>query len=54
MTFAAAERAYLTHPEDSCGGVGCDDGPCTCRERDEQGREDDAIDRADSIRKGEL
>lgn len=44
MTPAALERAYFTPPEDSCGDVDCDDDPCACRERQQDARDDAAID----------
>lgn len=51
MTFAAAERAYYEpHEPFECG---CEN-DCTCEQDAEDAAEQDAIDRADSIRKGEL
>ena len=51
MTFASAERAYLTPPEPhDCDLDGCDG---ECEDAAREAMEDDAIARADSIRKGE-
>ena len=56
MSFASAERAYLTPPEPhECPW--CEGDPdmtyADCRERAQDAYEDAQIDRADSIRKGE-
>ena len=58
MSFASAERAYLTPPEPfECDE--CEDGPgCTCeedaREAWEDGKEQAAIDREEMRREDEL
>ena len=51
MTFASAERAYLTDDPHDCELDGCSGTECEDAARDLA--ETDAIDRADSIRKGE-
>ena len=52
MTFASAEAAYLEPPDPhSCDLPDCDGDECEDAAR--EAMEDDAIARADSIRKGE-
>ena len=51
MTFASAERAWFEPSEP----IECDDceATCTCEQDALDAAEQDAVDRADSIRKGE-
>ena len=53
MTSASAERDYLIYDPHSCGNPACDGDEDACREAWEALSEQDAIDWADSIRKGE-
>lgn len=51
MTFAAAERNYLTPPEPCCDDDDCDGDQC--RERDAQAKWDADSERGDARRKGD-